>query len=225
MAAILGYIGFAFAFIMALIIAGVNFTGLAIIAGALSVGIGFGLQTIVNNFVSGLVLLLERPIRIGDRIVVGTVEGYVRRINIRSTVIRTLERTDLVIPNADLVSGQVTNLVYRDTQERTSIFVGLAYGSDVDLAKQVLIDLACEHPEVINDDHIKPTVLFTEFADSCLTFELRVVIADVHNRPGIRSDLHFAIDKAFRKHNISMAFPQQDLHIVDWPKDLPKPSE
>lgn len=221
LAAIIGYIGFSFAIIFALLVAGVNFAGLALIAGALSVGIGFGLQNIVNNFVSGIVLLVERPIRVGDRIIVGEVEGHVRKISIRSTVVRTRNRTDVIIPNADLIAGQVDNLMFGDTIKRLQIYVGVAYGSDVELVKKTLLEVAEAHPDVVNDDDIKPLALFNEFADSALLFELRIVIRNVDRQQHVRSEIHFAIDKAFRAENIEIAFPQTDIHIRSWPQQGP----
>lgn len=203
LAAIVGYVGFAVAVIFALLAAGVNFAGLALIAGALSVGIGFGLQNIVNNFVSGLVLLIERPIKVGDRIIVGGVEGHVRKISIRSTVIRTRDRTDVVMPNSELVAGQVDNLTWGDTHKRLQIHVGVAYGSDTDLVKETLLDVARHHPDVTIDDKTKPLALFQEFSDNALVFELRVVIQDVDRQQHVWSELHFAIDQAFRAANFS----------------------
>lgn len=221
LAAIIGYIGFSIAIIFALLVAGVNFAGLALIAGALSVGIGFGLQNIVNNFVSGIVLLVERPIRVGDRIIVGNVEGHVRKISIRSTIVRTRNRTDVIIPNAELISGQVDNLMFGDTLKRLQIYVGVAYGSDVELVKKTLLEVAEVHPDVINDDDTQPLALFNEFADSALLFELRIVIRNVDRQQHVRSEIHFAIDKAFRAEQIEIAFPQTDIHIKSWPGPNP----
>ncbi|HVV69270.1 MAG TPA: mechanosensitive ion channel domain-containing protein [Gammaproteobacteria bacterium] len=226
LASIVGYIGIAIALLISLLIAGVNFSGLAIIAGALSVGIGFGLQNIVNNFVSGLILLIERPIKPGDRIIVGDTEGYVRRISIRSTQIVTLQRADVIIPNSDLTSKQVTNYMLYDTNYKIIISVGVAYGSDLELVKKLLLEIANAHPSVINyiKDH-EPSVYFTKFGDNSLEFQLWCMITDVNNRGTIITDINFAIDKAFREHNIDIAFPQREITVRNWPipeKDLPK---
>lgn len=224
LAAIAGYVGYTFAVIFSMLVAGVNFAGLAIIAGALSVGIGFGLQNIVNNFVSGLVLLIERPIRVGDRIIVGNVEGHVRDINIRATIIRTRNRTDVIVPNSELVTGQVDNLMYGDAVKRLQIYIGVAYGSDTELVRDTLLEVAKQHPDVLNNEEVQPLALFNEFADSSLTFELRVVIRDVDRQQHVRSELHFAVDKAFRERKIEIAFPQRDITIKNWPPSGSLPS-
>ncbi|AOU98390.1 hypothetical protein BI364_10840 [Acidihalobacter yilgarnensis] len=214
--AITGYLAAITAGLIALSVAGFNFQNLALIAGALSVGIGFGLQNIVNNFVSGLILLFERPIRTGDWITVGQIEGYVRRISIRSTQIQTFDRADVVLPNSDLISGPVTNWMLRDTYGRVRAPVGVAYGTDTLLVKETLLDIAREHPQIIFDDSAipNPYVLFMSFGDSSLNFELRAYIRDVSNRLSVLSDLNFAIDAAFRKAGISIPFPQRDIHII-----------
>ncbi len=210
------YAAFAGALLCALLVTGVDFTGLAIIAGALSVGIGLGLQNIVNNFVSGLILLLEKPIKPGDRVVVGTTEGFVKRIRIRSTQIATLAKEDVIVPNADLITNKVTNYMFRDRHWRITCKVGVAYGSDVELVKRVLMEVAYANDDVVHDAPNEPIVLFRDFSDSCLTFELWCVIYDVNKKYLAVSDLNFAIDDAFRKNNITIAFPQRDLHIKDY---------
>lgn len=221
LASIIGYIGFSIALIIGLLIAGVNFSGLAIIAGALSVGIGFGLQNIVNNFISGIILLVERPIKPGDRIIVGDTEGYVRRISIRSTHIITLNSTDVIVPNSDLIQKQVTNYMLYDTNFKITLMVGVAYGSDTILVKKLLLDIAKSHPDVILDrpDH-EPMVYFNKFSDSSLDFSLRCLIKDVDQKGTVQSDLYFMIDKVFRENGIEIAFPQRDLTIKNWPKAL-----
>jgi small-conductance mechanosensitive channel len=210
-----GYIGVMIAALLGLSIAGFDFTSLALIAGALSVGIGFGLQNIVNNFVSGLILLFERPIRTGDWIVVGATEGYVRKISIRSTQIETFDRADVIVPNSELISNQVTNWMLHDSWGRVTIPVGVAYGSDPQLVKKVLLDCAKEHPLVIKDSTTvnPPRVLFRSFGDSSLNFELRCFITDVDKRLSTLSDLNFAIEKSLRDNAIEIPFPQRDLHL------------
>lgn len=215
---IMGYAGFTLAVVVAMLLAGVNFTGLAIIAGALSVGIGFGLQNIVNNFVSGLVLLIERPIKIGDRIIVGGTEGFVRKISIRSTQIKTMSRSDVIVPNSELISAQVTNLMFKDYNTRIVVKVGVAYNSDVELVEKIIYKVADEHPEVIHDDEAnKPLVLFTAFGDNALNFELWCVIKDVNKKYLVPSEMNFALNKEFKKHKIDIPYPQHDLHIRNWP--------
>jgi small-conductance mechanosensitive channel len=217
-ATMMSYIGFIIALLIGLLIAGVNFTGLAIIAGALSVGIGLGLQNIANNFISGIILLLERPIKVGDRIMVGDVEGFVKKISIRATQITTLDQTDVIMPNAQLVSDQVTNLMFRDFQLRVCVTVGVAYGSDTELVRRLLLQAAEQHPDIIKDDPAcKTYVLFESFGDNSLGFKLYCIIRDANKKYIVPSDLHFQIDKLFREHNITIAFPQRDLHIKNWP--------
>lgn len=215
---IVGYVGFIFAVIISLLIAGVDFTGIAIIAGALSVGVGFGLQNIVNNFVSGLILLVERPIKLGDRILVGNTEGYVRKISIRSTRIRKQDRTDVLVPNSELIASQVINYMFMDKVYRVSVPVGVAYGSDTELVRKVLMDVAlnCEH--VVKEAPNAPKVLFRAFGASSLDFELWAVIENADRLNDAPSDLHFAIDKAFREHHIEIAFPHQDINIRSLPE-------
>ena len=210
-----GYIGVLIAALLGLSIAGFDFTSLALIAGALSVGIGFGLQNIVNNFVSGIILLFERPIRTGDWIVVGNTEGYVRKISIRSTQIETFDRADVIVPNSELISNQVTNWMLNDPWGRVTVPVGVAYGSDVKKVEQVLLNCAKEHPLVImgGNDVKPPRVLFRSFGDSSLNFELRCFITDVDKRLSTVSDLNFAIEQALRENGISIPFPQRDLHL------------
>ena len=210
----LGYIGTSASVIAALVVAGIDFTGLAILFSALSVGIGFGLQNVVNNFVSGLILLFERPIKSGDWVSVGSTEGHVKKIRIRSTLIQTLDRADVIVPNSELISAQVTNWMLRDRIGRVKVAIGVAYGSDTALVKKLLIDIATSHPEILTSPKMhEPTVTFTDFGASSLDFTLRVFIPDIERRFVIASDLRFAIDEAFRKHAIEIPFPQRDLHI------------
>ncbi|HKJ10188.1 MAG TPA: mechanosensitive ion channel domain-containing protein [Gammaproteobacteria bacterium] len=216
--AVTGYTGMAISILVALGVAGLQYKNLAIVAGALSLGIGFGLQNIVNNFVSGLILLFERPIRTGDWIVVGSTEGYVKRIRIRSTQIQTFDRADVIVPNSELISTQVTNWMLYDLRGRVRVPVGVAYGSDTALVKQLLIDAGAAHPQVITDGSApEPVVLFLEFGDSSLNFELRVYIREIDMKLSVTSDLNFAIDAAFREHGVEIPFPQRDVHVRDWP--------
>ncbi len=219
MVTISGYVSVAIAILVALSVAGVQFTNLAIIAGALSVGIGFGLQNIVNNFVSGLILLFERPVKTGDWIIVGGTEGYVKRISIRSTLIQTFDRADVIVPNSELISGQVTNWMLYDTRGRMRIPVGVAYGSDTDRVRDILLKISEDHTKVISDGSApEPKVLFMSFGDSSLNFELRAFIQNIDERLQVVSDLNFAIDAAFREHGIEIPFPQRDLHVRSWQK-------
>lgn len=217
-ATITGYVGVALAIIISLSITGVEFGNLAIIAGALSVGIGFGLQNIVNNFVSGLILLFERPIKTGDWVVVGTTEGFVKRISIRSTQIQTFDKADVIVPNSDLISGHVTNWMLRDVRGRVRVPVGVAYGSDTRLIEKILLEVADENPSVVKDGtQPEPVALFMDFGDSALLFELRVFIKKIDKVFQITSELRFAIDSKFREHGIQIPFPQRDIHIKPSP--------
>jgi small-conductance mechanosensitive channel len=210
-----GYVGMIIAALIGLSLAGFSFTNIAIIAGALSVGIGFGLQNIVNNFISGIILLFERPIRTGDWIVVGNTEGYVRKISIRSTQIETFDRADVIVPNSELISSQVTNWMLRDPWGRVIVPIGVAYDSDEEQVRELLLQLAREHPLVITDGLrvSPPRVIFRGFGDSSLDFELRCFIRNVDQRLATLSDLNFAIRKAFREANIQIPYPQRDLHL------------
>jgi len=219
---VVGYIGFMLAAIVALSMAGVNITGLAVIAGALSVGIGFGLQAIVNNFVSGIILLFERPIKAGDFVSVGETEGFVKRISIRSTEIETLDNQDVLVPNSELISGRVTNWVLHNPYGRLRIQVGVAYGSDTDQVRRILEEAAMDHPEVITDGRAAgPKALFMGFGDSALEFELRVRILRIPKRFDVTSEINFEIDRRFREAGIQIPFPQRDLHIKEWPGERP----
>ena len=210
-----GYVGIILAALFGLSLAGFNFTNLAIVVGALSVGIGFGLQNIVNNFISGLILLFERPIRRGDWIVVGNTEGYVRKISIRSTQIETFDRADVIVPNSELISNQVTNWMLRDPMGRVIVPIGVAYGTDIERLREILLQVASEHPLVIQNgaEVSPPKVLFRGFGDSSLDFELRAFIREVDQRLNTLSELNFAIERMLREADIQIPFPQRDLHL------------
>ncbi len=217
MISLTGYSGVAIAFLIALSMAGFELANIALIAGALSVGIGFGLQNIVNNFISGVILLFERPVKTGDWIVVGGTEGYVKKISIRSTQIQTFDRSDVIVPNSELISGQVTNWMFRDSIGRVIVPVGVAYGSDPERIREILLEIAHNNPSVITNSPIlsKPWVVFREFGDSSLNFELRCFIKTVDERLKILSDINFEIERAFRKANIEIPFPQRDVHLIN----------
>ncbi len=221
-----GYCGFAIALIVGLSIAGFSFSNLAVIAGALSVGIGFGMQNIVNNFVSGLIILFERPVKRGDWIRIGNTEGYVQKISVRSTLIQTFDRSDVIVPNSELISNQVTNMMLNDNFGRLIVPIGVAYGSDTDLVRTLLLEIAASNEEVINDGSApKPLVLFLDFGENALNFELRCHLANIDKRLSVKSDINYQIDRAFRKHNISMPFPQRDLYIKEFPAPQAKVTE
>ena len=189
----------------------IRLTGLAVTFGFLSVGIGFGLQNITSNFVSGVILLFERPVRVGDLITVGDTVGVVEAIGIRATLIRTPDNVEMIIPNSQFIAQAVTNWTYRDKSVRVHVPVGVSYGSDTALVKQLLIQVAVLHPEVLTEP--EPTVLFLAFGESSLDFDLRAWVPDPEERRRIVSDLNFAIDAAFRDHGVVIPFPQRDVHL------------
>ena len=190
---------------------GIGLQNVALIAGALSVGIGFGLQTIVNNFVSGIILLVERPIKVGDLILVGDTLGNVTRIGIRSSTIRTLDEAEIIIPNATLVSENVINWTLSSPRARIIVPVGVSYGTDVEECMKVLKAAAAGLSFIL--EHPGPDVLFKEFGDSSLNFEVRGWIRNVKQRPRLKSELTVAIRNALEENNIEIPFPQRDLHV------------
>jgi small-conductance mechanosensitive channel len=194
---------------------GVNLSSLAVIAGALGVGIGFGLQNIVSNFVSGLVILAERPIQIGDRIDLGNnTVGKVIRIGARATHVLTNDNIMIIVPNAEFVTSRVVNWTHIDPRVRLRINVGVSYSSDPHLVETLLLEIAEGNPNVLKDP--SPTVVFKEFGESSLNFELRVWASDMAHRPGtLESQLNFAIWDKFKQHGIEIPFPQRDLHLKE----------
>ena len=178
---------------------------------AVSVGIGFGLQSIVNNFVSGLILLAERPIKAGDWIIVGNEEGTVKKINVRATEVETFDRATVVIPNSDLISGTVRNWVLGGSMGRVSVVVGVGYGSDADQVRDILIAAAGDHDLVLS--YPAPAAFFLDFGDNALIFRLDAYLADIGKGFGVRSDLRFELLRRFREAGIEIPFPQRDVHI------------
>lgn len=210
---IVGYTGITFSFLIAVSAIGLNLQNIAIVAGALSVGVGFGLQSVVNNFVSGLILLAERPIKVGDWIVVGSDQGFVRKINVRATEIETFDRASVIVPNSDLISGVVKNWMHYDDSGRIIIAVGVSYASDPEEVKAILLDCARDHERVLAFP--APVVFFMDFGASSLDFELRCFLSDVNYSMNVRSDLRFAIFKRLKEAGIEIPFPQQDVHLRD----------
>lgn len=210
--AIVGYIGVGLGLAVSLSIMGLNLKNLAIVVGALSVGIGFGLQNIVNNFISGIVILFERPIKVGDWVVVKQNEGIVRRINIRSTELETFNKASVLIPNADIISNDLINWTHADAYARVDVKIGVAYDSDVKLVKEILLYCADREPAVVKKP--APYVLFMEFGDSSINFQLRCVVKNVMEKLTVQSNLMFAIFEEFNKAKIEIPFPQRVIHFV-----------
>ncbi len=204
--------------LVALSVAGVNFSSLAIIGGALGVGIGFGLQSIVNNFVSGLILLAERPIKVGDWIKVSGGEGVVRKIRVRSTEIETFDRCSIIVPNSSLISEPVSNWYHSSRMGRLRLAVGVSYDADPDEVAKILLRCANSHPRALANP--KAFVLFTGFGESSLDFELRVYIDDAGYLASTASDLRFAIFRALKQAGIEIPFPQRDVHLRSLPPEM-----
>lgn len=197
---------------------GIGWSKVQWLAAAITVGLGFGLQEIFANFVSGLIILFERQIRVGDAVTVGNISGKVSRIQMRATTITDWDRKELIIPNKEFVTGQVINWSLSDTILRVIIPVGIAYGSDTKLAYETLMTVAQAHPNVLDDPG--PSVRFLAFGESSLDFELRVYIPHPDLLLETKHELHMEIDQRFRDAKIEIAFPQRDIHIRDIPRNL-----
>jgi len=198
-------------FLLTLSVLGFDFTNIAIIGGALGVGIGFGMQTIVNNFVCGLIMLFERPLKVGDSVQFADQFGRVKQVGLRATVVATYDNAEIVVPNADLITNQVINWTLAERRMRLKLPVGVAYGSDVALVIQTLMECAEDNVMVLSNP--KPAVIFFGFGDSSLDFELRVWIADFDSRRQVQSEINQDIDQRFRELAIEIPFPQRDLHL------------
>jgi potassium efflux system protein len=209
----LGYAGFVVAALLAVSALGLDLSNIALIAGALSVGIGFGLQNIVNNFVSGIILLVERPVKEGDWVVVGSHEGYVRRISVRATEIETFPRASVIVPNSELLSGAVMNWTHRDRTGRLDVNVGIDYSADPEQVRDILLDCVRKLDGVLA--YPAPFVIFRDFGDSALVFTVRGYIANVEYRMSKESDLRFAIFKAMREHKIAIPYNQMEVSLRD----------
>ncbi len=192
--------------------AGIDLSAVLVVAGGLGIGIGFGLQNVISNFISGLIILFERPIKVGDRIDVGGVTGDVTKISLRATSIRTNDNISILIPNSEFIESRVTNWTYSDRDIRIKAPVGVSYSSDAREVEKLLLSVAAEESGVLKNP--PPEVWFAEYGESSLNFVLLVWTREYITRPPVlQSNLNFAIQKKFREHGIQVPFPQRDLHI------------
>lgn len=217
---VFGYVGIVIAAILAISTAGLDLSQLAIVFGALGVGIGFGLQSIVNNFVSGLILLAERPIKNGDWVVTGGGQGTVKRISVRSTEIETFDGATVILPNSTLITDAVTNWTHRNTMGRVIVTVGVGYNSDADQVRDILLSCATEHELVLEDP--APAVYFMDYGADALIFDLRCYLADIGYMLSVSSDMRFEALRKLRAAGIEIPFAQRDLHIRSVPESLEK---
>jgi small-conductance mechanosensitive channel len=209
-------------FLIILQTVGINLTTLNVIAGAVGIGVGFGLQNIASNFISGLIILFERPIRAGDRIEVGDVDGDVIEIGARSTRVLTNDNITIIVPNSSFITENVVNWSYRESRVRFHIPVGVAYGSDIRQVEKLLLEVARENPNVLETP--PPRVWFKGFGDSSLNFELLAWNTSlIHSKGQFISDLNFAIFEKLKAHNIEIPFPQRDLHIRSGALEIKSP--
>lgn len=214
---IVKYIFLVIGFIIILQTAGINLSSLTILMGALGVGIGFGLQNITNNFVSGIIILLERPIKVGDRIEVANVSGDVVDISMRATKILTNDNISIIVPNSQFISETVINWSYTDRSVRFNFPIGISYREDPQVVRQVLLEIALDNPGVLKTP--QPDVLFSEYGDSAMKFNLRVWTREYINRPGVlKSQLYYEIARRFREKGIEIPYPQRDVHIKEMPQ-------
>jgi len=202
----------AFGILFSLHVFGFGTTSLAVGFGALGIGLGFGLQNIFNNFISGIIMLIERPIMVGDDVEINGTWATVKKINVRATVVQTYDNATLIIPNSEFVSQQVKNWSFKDKRLRVKIDVGVAYGSDIELVRKTLLEIAKHTHKVFKSP--QPDVIFRDFGDSALVFRLRAW-TDIDNMFKVETDIRFEIDRLFKERKIVIAFPQRDVHLFN----------
>lgn len=206
------YIILVIGFVIVLQTVGIDLSTLTILAGALGVGIGFGLQNVTNNFVSGIIILFERPIKVGDRIEVGKIRGDVVRISMRATTIVTNDNISIIVPNSEFISSTVINWSHIDRSVRLNFPVFVSYNSDPELVRKTLLEVADENNGVLKDP--KSDVLIEEFGENSISFNLRIWTREYINRPGVlRSQLYYEILKKFKQNNIQIPLPQREIYI------------
>lgn len=192
---------------------GIDLSALGVLVGAFGIGIGFGLQNITNNFISGIIILFERPIKVGDRVELDEIAGTVAIISARATTVITNDNISVIVPNSDFINQRVINWSLNDRTVRFNFPVGVSYKEDPARIKKLLLEVADSNPGVLKDP--KPDVLFDEFAESSLNFNLRVWSYEYSNKPQVlKSQLYYAIFEKFKEHNIEIPFPQRDIHII-----------
>ncbi|MBU2493083.1 MAG: mechanosensitive ion channel [Bacteroidetes bacterium] len=205
-----------FGFIIIIQTVGINLNSLTVLLGALGVGIGFGLQNITNNFVSGVIILFERPIKVGDRIEVGNINGDVTNISMRATTVLTNDNISIIVPNSEFISSTVINWSHTDKTVRFSFPVGVSYKEDPENIKNILFTIASENTDVLSEP--EPKVLFDEYGDSSLMFNLSIWTNTYSDKPALlKSQLYFEIFKKFKECGVEIPFPQRDLYIKEMP--------
>jgi small-conductance mechanosensitive channel len=214
------YVILLFGFFLAVAATGIELSKFTILAGAFGVGVGFGLQNVVNNFVSGLILLAERPVMPGDTVQIGELAGEVKRIGMRSSTVRTWQGAEVIVPNGNLISNEVINWTLSDKQRRLEIPVGVAYGTDTETVVGLLVEVGESHPDVLK--HPPPHALFLGFGDSSLNFELRVWTAEFERFLRVKSEVTIAVEKALKEAGITIPFPQRDVYLKS-PGATPEP--
>ncbi|MDQ7818861.1 MAG: mechanosensitive ion channel [Melioribacteraceae bacterium] len=215
---IIRYVILTLGFIIIMQTVGINLSSLTVLLGALGIGIGFGLQNVTNNFVSGLIILFERPIKVGDRIEIGKVTGDVTKISMRASTVLTNDNISIIVPNSEFISSTVINWSHTDRTVRFSFPVGVSYKEDPENIKTILLAIAEENPDVLSDP--KPAVLFKEYGDSALMFNLSVWTNTYSDKPAVlKSQLYFEIFKKFKETGVEIPFPQRDLYIKEMPSN------
>jgi small-conductance mechanosensitive channel len=216
---VVGYLIAGIGFLIVLRGAGIDLSSLTVVAGVLGLGIGFGFQNVASNFISGITILFEQPLKVGDLVEVDNLKGIVEKISIRSTVVRTLDNVFVIVPNQKFIENNIINWSYRDKKCRVHVPVGVAYGTDTTFVTEALLAAARRHPRVLQQP--TPKVWFKEFGDSSLNFELLVWVDDPPSIPQFKSDLNFSIETELNLRDINIPFPQRDLHLKN-PQDIIK---